>query len=564
MDNPFPLNIPPKEDSFEKQQLLANVPEQFKYTAEEFNKIIKALEYLALNIGADPSNGNSSSNWVFSVSEKSMGSISSTESGKISIVHNQNNVTEVVFDSNYSKYLKRLFDLQRYYGITLRLLNKTQAKQLIATISKLEYADSSEDNIKIIATQTIRHQDIEIDDNVEIIIDFDYKKLAIKNLSTDASNLEVSIGSLNIQHNNTHITHVKFDYHETKYVLAYRDALTQGKMVYITLENKSEAHVLIAKVTTIDVIGNEDQTAIVHIESGNTFSNFAIDQEVKYSFNVSASENESNASLPPIVFNRLEPISLQPSQTQTLKIYGEYLTVNTTVAIEGQTVNSVEYKFDANDNPYLEVNISTSAIESEYDIILNNGSELVLIDALLVSVGVVTIPTSPDWTNVQNNLDVSMPGEAKISVYDANQSAQWHLPFNSSQDFKISFQFQLSPLGPMGNDWRGQQVVLRNSSNDSAVCTVSTWYNGNYTFIGSHQGGTYNDELTFNNNDHAVAANWLEDRLIELKWEDGLLQLLIDGNSVRTFTTPLDGDYYLHIMDLDMIDIVNLKHIALP
>lgn len=51
MANPFPLNIPEKEDSFEKEQLLANVDARFKYSAEEFNKILAGLTWLYLNSG---------------------------------------------------------------------------------------------------------------------------------------------------------------------------------------------------------------------------------------------------------------------------------------------------------------------------------------------------------------------------------------------------------------------------------------------------------------------------------------------------------------------------------
>lgn len=51
MANPFPLNIPDKEDSFEKEQLMAHVDLRFKYTAEEFNKILAALTWLYINTG---------------------------------------------------------------------------------------------------------------------------------------------------------------------------------------------------------------------------------------------------------------------------------------------------------------------------------------------------------------------------------------------------------------------------------------------------------------------------------------------------------------------------------
>lgn len=51
MANPFPLNIANKEDSFEKETLLAHVDQRFKYTAEEFNQILAALKYLYDNAG---------------------------------------------------------------------------------------------------------------------------------------------------------------------------------------------------------------------------------------------------------------------------------------------------------------------------------------------------------------------------------------------------------------------------------------------------------------------------------------------------------------------------------
>ena len=52
--NPFPLEIANKSDSFEKQQLMANVPENYKYSAEEYNKILSALKYLSENLSGSP------------------------------------------------------------------------------------------------------------------------------------------------------------------------------------------------------------------------------------------------------------------------------------------------------------------------------------------------------------------------------------------------------------------------------------------------------------------------------------------------------------------------------
>src|SRR5690606_31412868 len=55
-ENPFPLNIVTKQDTWEKLQILQHVDPMFKYDAEEYNKIKQALDYLYENIvGAVPS-----------------------------------------------------------------------------------------------------------------------------------------------------------------------------------------------------------------------------------------------------------------------------------------------------------------------------------------------------------------------------------------------------------------------------------------------------------------------------------------------------------------------------
>lgn len=50
MENPFPLNIDPKQDSIEKLLLMENIPADYKVTAEEFNKLLLCIQYLYENI----------------------------------------------------------------------------------------------------------------------------------------------------------------------------------------------------------------------------------------------------------------------------------------------------------------------------------------------------------------------------------------------------------------------------------------------------------------------------------------------------------------------------------
>lgn len=50
-DNPFPLEIQQKQDSWARTQLLLNVASEFKLTAEEFNRMVRGIEYNYNNQG---------------------------------------------------------------------------------------------------------------------------------------------------------------------------------------------------------------------------------------------------------------------------------------------------------------------------------------------------------------------------------------------------------------------------------------------------------------------------------------------------------------------------------
>ena len=56
-DNPFPLNIDEKEDSWSRVQLLSSTGAAFKLPAQEFNKMVKAIEYNYENNGGLPFTG---------------------------------------------------------------------------------------------------------------------------------------------------------------------------------------------------------------------------------------------------------------------------------------------------------------------------------------------------------------------------------------------------------------------------------------------------------------------------------------------------------------------------
>ncbi|MGG5486250.1 hypothetical protein [Gaetbulibacter sp. PBL-D1] len=163
-------------------------------------------------------------------------------------------------------------------------------------------------------------------------------------------------------------------------------------------------------------------------------------------------EHASSGGIAPQL-NRLEPISLLPSQTQNLKIYVSNIDENTTVTIESQTVNSVALDFDNNDVPYLNCSVTTGATEDDFDVTLNNGTEAVYVDALTVNLGEVFIPSESDWSELSNSPYIEDDGEFKITTYLSSATGVWNKEFDYTKDYIVRFKVAISPLGtPINSD----------------------------------------------------------------------------------------------------------------
>lgn len=166
-------------------------------------------------------------------------------------------------------------------------------------------------------------------------------------------------------------------------------------------------------------------------------------------------------SLPAPHLEELIPDTYLPSTTGNFILKGSYFTEGMTIIIEGHTYN---YKTFINSGE-VRVNLTTSVIEGDYAVTLNNGTEAIFLNVLQVVNGTVYQPDTLDWSFVSASTDVSVKGAMKIGVYDVQQSARWVHPFDFTKDFEITFKMEVSPLGVPINEGLSNFTLYKTSNN---------------------------------------------------------------------------------------------------
>lgn len=140
--------------------------------------------------------------------------------------------------------------------------------------------------------------------------------------------------------------------------------------------------------------------------------------------------------------NSTNPVSLLPSQTQELNLYGSFFTPQTIVSIEGQTVNSVEFV----NSGHLILSVTTGATEGEFDITISNGTSVTFENALIINLGDVFVPNSVDYININQPIDIDTQGTIRLASNGSTGSAELNKQFDTSKDFRISFELTKSAL----------------------------------------------------------------------------------------------------------------------
>ena len=161
--------------------------------------------------------------------------------------------------------------------------------------------------------------------------------------------------------------------------------------------------------------------------------------------------------------NELVPDSYLPDTTGNIVIHGDFFTpqmcdrVNNPTAIVIGGVATIHYATFKSSQEIL-VNVTTGSIEGSFSCTLNNGLSTTKEGALLIVLGTVFKPTSADWINVTEPIDVANSGEVAVSQYNIIGSAvldKNKIKLSASDNFRLNFSFIQTPLGIIneGEEW---------------------------------------------------------------------------------------------------------------
>jgi hypothetical protein len=150
----------------------------------------------------------------------------------------------------------------------------------------------------------------------------------------------------------------------------------------------------------------------------------------------------------------LIPDSNLPSTTGNFAIHGSFLTPDTIITIEGQTVN---YQTFVSDN-LINVNVTTGAAEGYFDLTLTNGSGTnTYNEALFIVLGEVFQPTISD---------VTITGFASFSdkllsstLLNSAGRLEWSKVFDYTKNYEVRFNIKQSPLGVINSTYSHDLIM---------------------------------------------------------------------------------------------------------
>ncbi len=255
------------------------------------------------------------------------------------------------------------------------------------------------------------------------------------------------------------------------------------------------------------------------------------------------------------ILRQLIPNSHLPNVTGNIRLIGSFFTPTMTVEIEDQTINYITF---VNDNEVL-VNVTTSSNEGYFNVILNNGISVTYTNALLLVLGDVFSPESPeDWNNATPKL-VFQSGAVKIGEYGINQSAYWNKIFDYTKDFSFRFSIEKSSLGDPNAAGYKDLVSLQTVSNNTEL------FRWRYEYSGSHSRLIpYGDSIGYLDFRHPYETFWelAPNTTFEFRFLDGFMSVYIDNTLKRSFSTEVNDDLQVQIF-LSIFDLTNIKYIEL-
>lgn len=207
--------------------------------------------------------------------------------------------------------------------------------------------------------------------------------------------------------------------------------------------------------------------------------------------------NISISAFPSPNLNFIVPDNQLPNTTFNIFFHGDYFTPTMTVAIAGQTVNSVIYQ---NSNLVL-VNITTGNAEGLFAITLNNGTSSYFPSALLVVLGTVYTPKNENIIPLTGGVEVDNDSIIKTTAYGIKSTFFLDYLIPAGQDFRITGKAFKSPYYiNESNNERLDFIELFSGEDLKKYTFMISCYNGGNNNINLYQQSTGDERQFYRDN----------------------------------------------------------------
>ncbi len=266
---------------------------------------------------------------------------------------------------------------------------------------------------------------------------------------------------------------------------------------------------------------------------------------------------------PAPILGSVNPISLLPSSTSELTISGSFYTPEGFVLIDGQVVNTIEFKPDTGD--YV-LSVTTGALEGEFDITISNGTSVTFNNKLIVNLGDVFIPTAADWNVLTGSPDLTEDGAVKLTTFDSLCEAVYTTELDISGDFEVRHNLLRSNLSTDETP-AFQSIQLIDAVTDAVMFYLE------YT-MGNGDGG-HAQTRTASAADSPDFHLWFYPKTITEKFEyfataknyfryvSGVMYYYENDVLIRTFTDTLSNNLKIKVRT-QKANVNNIKYIELP
>lgn len=207
--------------------------------------------------------------------------------------------------------------------------------------------------------------------------------------------------------------------------------------------------------------------------------------------------NISISAFPSPNLNFIVPDNQLPNTTFNIFFHGDYFTPAMTVAIAGQTVNSVIYQ---NSNLVL-VNITTGNAEGLFAITLNNGTASYFPSALLVVLGTVYTPKNENIIPLTGGVEVDNDSIIKTTAYGIKSTFFLDYLIPAGQDFRVTGKAFKSPYYiNESNNERLDFIELFSQDDLIKYTFMISCYNGGNNNINLYQQSTGGERQFYRDN----------------------------------------------------------------